>query len=520
MELSVEQRIADGNALYKEGRYTEARREYSAAIHTLDTSADATPTILSRILANRAQTYLQERDYALALKDAEAAVESDPLNVKAHMRRVIATENLEKFETALKHVRHMLTLSLDASTLSFALTTQRRLKCNCKSDTAAAKAERYEVGKLVHSQQSIRLNFGSMLPSHLPVSQWVDVVFFVANEFGLFQRGLVSSSVPLSVSINSLSGTSLKDVALEIDSKSLPVEIGVNGKTTVRLRIISTAAITADHPLPRLSLRGDLAKGHHLDDVLPVVSLPIQATHPTSSTILFEHENDPLGIQCCRSVWVDGAERFITLAESPGNLGTSICMELMDGWGHGGIVGIGGKLWDSSLILTAYLAAHPEVIAGQHVIELGSGLGLIGLACAALSSAASVVLTDIDDVVPLLEYNVRLNDLQDEASVRPLWWGTSIEHLSAPYDVVLMSDVVYDPFGYEPLIASLRDLTTPSTTILMGHRSRHPQEKQFFDSLDNEFTLTPIPIDEQSGAVWAHPSRMTDVKLFSIRKKN
>ncbi|ETV87072.1 hypothetical protein H257_02076 [Aphanomyces astaci] len=500
MELT-EQRIANGNELYKEGRYVDARREYSAAIRELDDAAEASPLVMSRILANRAQTYLQEREYALAFKDADAAVENDPLNVKAHMRRVIACENLEKFDAALKHVRHMLTLSLDSPTLTYALTTQSRLKRNCKSDAAAAKAERYEVGKLVHSQQSLRLNFGSMLPSHLPVGDWIDVVFFVANEFGLFQRGLLPSSVPLTVSIHGFSSTGL-NVALEIDSKSLPVEVGVNGKAAARLRIVPSSSVdqaSGTLAASRFSLRADLAKGHHVDDVLPVVSLPIQAI-PTTSTILFEYENDPLGIQCCRSVWVEGVDRFITLAESPGNLG------------------IGGKLWDSSLILTAYLAAHPAVVSGKHVIELGSGLGLVGLACASLPAVASVVLTDIDDVVPLLEYNVRLNDLSDKASVKPLWWGTSIEHLfNAPYDVVLLSDVVYDPFGYKPLVASLRDLTSPDTTILMGHRSRHPQEKQFFDSLQLEFTLTSIPLDESS-AVWAHPSRMADVKLFSIRK--
>ncbi|RQM20314.1 hypothetical protein B5M09_006708 [Aphanomyces astaci] len=501
MELT-EQRIANGNELYKEGRYVDARREYSAAIRELDDAAEASPLVMSRILANRAQTYLQEREYALAFKDADAAVENDPLNVKAHMRRVIACENLEKFDAALKHVRHMLTLSLDSPTLTYALTTQSRLKRNCKSDAAAAKAERYEVGKLVHSQQSLRLNFGSMLPSHLPVGDWIDVVFFVANEFGLFQRGLLPSSVPLTVSIHGFSSTGL-NVALEIDSKSLPVEVGVNGKAAARLRIVPSSSVdqaSGTLAASRFSLRADLAKGHHVDDVLPVVSLPIQAI-PTTSTILFEYENDPLGIQCCRSVWVEGVDRFITLAESPGNLGS-----------------IGGKLWDSSLILTAYLAAHPAVVSGKHVIELGSGLGLVGLACASLPAVASVVLTDIDDVVPLLEYNVRLNDLSDKASVKPLWWGTSIEHLfNAPYDVVLLSDVVYDPFGYKPLVASLRDLTSPDTTILMGHRSRHPQEKQFFDSLQLEFTLTSIPLDESS-AVWAHPSRMADVKLFSIRK--
>ena len=44
------------------------------------------------------------------------------------------------------------------------------------------------------------------------------------------------------------------------------------------------------------------------------------------------------------------------------------------------------RLWPTSLVLTRYLCAHPELVAGKRVVELGAGAGGVGLACAALGA--------------------------------------------------------------------------------------------------------------------------------------
>ncbi|KAG9410374.1 hypothetical protein AC1031_018407 [Aphanomyces cochlioides] len=464
MELS-EERNAAANTLYKEGRYVDARQEYTAAYNSLKGIDGLEVNLLrSRILANRAQTYLQERDYGLALRDAQEAVECDPSNFKARMRQIVACENLEKFEAALKHVRALLKLPIEGSTLIFALTTQTRIKRNCKTDAAAAKAQKYDVGKLVHDQQSLRLNFGSAVPSKLPVGNWFDLVIFAANEFGLFQRGLISSPVPLSCVFH----TPAPGLALEMDPMQL--ELGLNGKVTVRLRINASSHVNFDE-LPVISIRASVDKGFQLDDVLPVVTLPIQLTKETFDDMTV----DPLGLQCCRCVYVDPVDKYITLAESPGNLGKPVYTQ---GIKLPYCAGIGGKLWDSSLILTAYLAAHPDIVRNRRAIELGSGLGLVGMSCAYLG-VTTVMLTDIDDVAPLLAYNVLLNDLQDQVGVQALWWGTSVEMLEPPFDVVLMSDVVYDPTGCVTSFSCALCLkylvdTNPSSNLLRicPHRRR------------------------------------------------
>ena len=55
---------------------------------------------------------------------------------------------------------------------------------------------------------------------------------------------------------------------------------------------------------------------------------------------------------------------------------------------------IGSSLWEGALVLLAHLQALPPgALAGARVVELGAGVGLCGLACAALGAAA-VALTD------------------------------------------------------------------------------------------------------------------------------
>lgn len=52
-------------------------------------------------------------------------------------------------------------------------------------------------------------------------------------------------------------------------------------------------------------------------------------------------------------------------------------------------------MWDSCLVLTRYLSDHQDLLRNKRVVELGSGIGLVGIYCAKLG-AASVTLTDME----------------------------------------------------------------------------------------------------------------------------
>ena len=57
----------------------------------------------------------------------------------------------------------------------------------------------------------------------------------------------------------------------------------------------------------------------------------------------------------------------------------------------------------------------------KHIIELGAGTGLIGLFLAKVG--ANVVLTDQKSMVPLMEANVNVNDINpSNIKVKELFW--------------------------------------------------------------------------------------------------
>ena len=148
------------------------------------------------------------------------------------------------------------------------------------------------------------------------------------------------------------------------------------------------------------------------------------------------------------------------------------------GWSGG--YGTGGKVWSSSRVLCDFLvdvAAGVEdcggfEFQGVRVVELGSGTGVVGIACAALG-ASTVVLTDggSKSLLKLSEENAAKNigkakTIDPEATtmtVSGYKWGQSPLPAklanSAPYDLIIGSDCTYAVGGHGALCDAIVDLT-------------------------------------------------------------
>jgi predicted nicotinamide N-methyase len=156
---------------------------------------------------------------------------------------------------------------------------------------------------------------------------------------------------------------------------------------------------------------------------------------------------------------------------------------------------LGASLWSSGIALATWLCADPSRTLGKSVLELGSGIGLSGLACASIG-ARSVSLSDMERLVPddfesptgLLQ-SLRLsaddNGLAQCVTVRRIDWReyvvdgrvaalqqTAADRGDELFDVVIASDCVYYPGLLEPLAATLRHFLAPGGTAYMmsGHR--------------------------------------------------
>jgi len=161
--------------------------------------------------------------------------------------------------------------------------------------------------------------------------------------------------------------------------------------------------------------------------------------------------------------------------------------------------------------------AEPEVrsegLAGRRVLELGSGVGAVGVGAARL--AASVTLSDVPDVVPLLVANVRLNGSPNVDAVALDWFEPLPPALLAdPPDVLLASDVVYDPALHAPLLRTLDALLNGAGVplLLLAHRHRNPHDAEFFGALNDAFCVVERRVPE-SAAIPA------DVRLFAVRPR-
>ena len=107
---------------------------------------------------------------------------------------------------------------------------------------------------------------------------------------------------------------------------------------------------------------------------------------------------------------------------------------------------VGCVVWDAALVLAKFLENKhfpDKYWTSKKVLELGSGTGLVGLVAGCLG--ADVMLTDLEELVPLLSENIERNKelIEGTAVSRTLKWGGT-SGLEIP-DVILMSDLVYYP---------------------------------------------------------------------------
>jgi predicted nicotinamide N-methyase len=109
------------------------------------------------------------------------------------------------------------------------------------------------------------------------------------------------------------------------------------------------------------------------------------------------------------------------------------------------------ELWPSSLALARFIGAR--ALKARRCVELGCGLGLPSLAAAA--AGGRVTATDwAQEAVEMTVQNARRNGLTVEG-LRVSWSEPDQLLARAPWDLVLASDVLYEPRNGEALLPLL-----------------------------------------------------------------
>ena len=126
------------------------------------------------------------------------------------------------------------------------------------------------------------------------------------------------------------------------------------------------------------------------------------------------------------------------------------------------------KLWPSSIALLDVLKAHPHLIQNKHILEIGAGIGLPSLMMAGI--AKSVQISDYDkEAVDLLQKNIEHLQIQNAEALQ-LDWNAIPENIQP--DVVLLSDVNYDPAQFDTLITLIDKFMHQGSTIILSTPQR------------------------------------------------
>jgi methyltransferase-like protein 23 len=137
------------------------------------------------------------------------------------------------------------------------------------------------------------------------------------------------------------------------------------------------------------------------------------------------------------------------------------------------------KIWPSAIALAEYLQLHPDMLKGKNVLELAAGLGLPSLIAA--KYADKVCCSDyLKEAVDVAGKNVLHNQLLN-VDCRVYNWLHLPDELSA--DILLMSDVNYDPAEFDQLNSLCERFLLRGTTIILATPGRI-MAKKFIHRID------------------------------------
>ena len=140
----------------------------------------------------------------------------------------------------------------------------------------------------------------------------------------------------------------------------------------------------------------------------------------------------------------------------------------------------GTVLWPASIALALEIGQRADEFGGRRVLELGAGVGLSGLAAAAVG--ASVLQTDRDaDALSLCQQNAERNGLLTEQRVAD--WATNPD--LGRFDWVIAADVLYRSTLHEHLKA-LFDTSLSSNGRLLIADPFRSASVTFLEGLEGE----------------------------------
>lgn len=146
----------------------------------------------------------------------------------------------------------------------------------------------------------------------------------------------------------------------------------------------------------------------------------------------------------------------------------------------------GLMLWASAIGLAEWLTENPKAVAGKQVLEIGAGIGLVGLVAASLG--AEVVQTDYQtEALELCRWNAAQNGIVNITHRIADWRDFPEDLLGFP--VIVASDILYERTLHPILEVLLPRLLAPNGRLILSDPLR-PQAMDFLERMEAQNRLS------------------------------
>ena len=136
------------------------------------------------------------------------------------------------------------------------------------------------------------------------------------------------------------------------------------------------------------------------------------------------------------------------------------------------------KVWPSAIALSTFLVTEQHYVANKKVLELASGLGLPSLVAAHF--ATTVTCSDyLNEPLQFVEQSISINNLFN-IDCKIINWNNLSPNIVT--DVLLLSDINYNPSTFDSLFNMLEQFLKNGSTIILSTPQRI-MAKKFIEAI-------------------------------------
>ncbi|TWU72415.1 hypothetical protein ED733_002402 [Metarhizium rileyi] len=160
--------------------------------------------------------------------------------------------------------------------------------------------------------------------------------------------------------------------------------------------------------------------------------------------------------------------------------------------------GCGGQTWPAGLVLGKHmLRYHKKEMLTARILELGAGGGLVGLAVAlGCGGQNQLLLTDQEEMLDLMQTNIRLNRVESRATALVLNWGEPLplQVVAQRPNVIIAAECVYFEPAFPLLMETLRNLfaLNGEAVVYFCFKKRRRADMQFVKMAKKAFVVEEL----------------------------